>query len=286
MIRRVLPGVCLLVLVSLAEARAQGWRGGPGGPGAPSRSSPTMLLGQESVQKELQLSPAQVQSLTAISEQQRTAMSQTFQLDRSERGARMQEISKQTDALVAQVISPQQQQRLAQISLQQQGARAFDRPDVVQGLGLSPEQLAQIKQVQESANEEMSELFRKQMDEIRKAAEKKAAAVLTPQQAAKWSEARGTTFEGEIVYSRNGSSRSISPGEQAKGEANSPSTDPSKTPTDDKYKAAGRPPSAQKPATTNPAAKKSVPAKFPPQAPAKKSPPAAKKPSTDPAPNP
>jgi len=52
-----------------------------------------MLLSQESVQKDLQLNPQQVQALTTIFEQQRTAMSQAFQLDREERGARLQDLA-------------------------------------------------------------------------------------------------------------------------------------------------------------------------------------------------
>src|ERR1041385_2004098 len=97
MLRRVLPVVCLLVLMTAVEAAAQGRRGGPGGgpggPGGPGgfTRSPLTLLSQESVQKELQMTPQQVQAVTTISEQQRTAMGQAFQLDREERGARMQE---------------------------------------------------------------------------------------------------------------------------------------------------------------------------------------------------
>ena len=175
-----------------------------------------MLLGQESVQKELQLTPTQVQALNSISEKQRTAMSQAFQLDREERGDKIQQISKQTESMIGQVLSPQQQQRLMQISLQQQGTRAFERPDVVQGLGLTPEQLAQIQQIRDATSAEMAELFRKQMEEIRKAAEQKVVAVFTPEQQAKWNETRGANFEGEIIPpSRSGPPRDRSPGEEA-----------------------------------------------------------------------
>src|SRR6185437_10360401 len=101
MLRRVLPVACLLVVFSAVDATAQGRRGGgpgggPGGPGGPGgfTRSPFTLLSQESVQKELQMTPQQVQAVTTINEQQRTAMGQAFQLDREERGTRMQEISK------------------------------------------------------------------------------------------------------------------------------------------------------------------------------------------------
>ncbi|HWB00139.1 MAG TPA: hypothetical protein VG713_16710 [Pirellulales bacterium] len=278
MFLRALPLVCVLIVVMVTDATAQSRRGGwsrRGGPGGSSRSSPTMLLGQESVQKELQLNPKQIEALTKISEQQRAAMSQLFQqdLDRDERSEQMQAIGKQAEAMVANILSPQQVQRLTQISLQQQGARAFERPEVVQGLGLTPEQLAQIEQVQEAANEEISELFRKQMEEIRKAAEQRVVqVVLNPDQAAQWNQARGETFTGEIVYQRYGSS-SRSPGETA-SESNA-SSSATQNPSDSKYKAApggtsaqrSTAPNAKKPATVAP---KAPPAKKP-VAPPKKS---------------
>jgi hypothetical protein len=268
MFRRVLPVVCLLVLVTVSEATAQGRRGpggqagpggpggGPGGPGGFTRS-PMMLLGQESVQKELQMTTQQVQALTTIFEQQRTAMTQAFQLDREERGTRMQEIGKQAETQVAQVLNPQQQQRLTQISLQQQGTRVLDRPEVAQELGLTPEQLKQIQEIQAANTEEMNELFRKQMEQLRKAAEKKVTAVLTPQQLEKWNTARGEPFEGEIVMPRfGGPPRGTSPGEQAARDSNRPSTESSKSSSSESPSSPnGRPAANSKTTPKKPAAK-------------------------------
>ncbi|HEY5311580.1 MAG TPA: hypothetical protein VIK18_03645 [Pirellulales bacterium] len=280
MFRRVLPVVCLLALATATDALAQGrqggggrggpggGRGGPGG-GFSRTSSPSMLLGQDSVQKELQLTTQQVQAIKSISEQQRTAMSQTYQLDREERGEKMQQISKQTETMLGQVLSPQQQQRLLQISLQQQGTRAFERPDVVQGLGLTSEQLAQIQQIRDATSAEMAELFRKQMEEIRKAAEQKVVAVFTPEQQAKWNETRGTTFEGEIVPpSRFGPPRDRSPGEEANGGTRTRSADSSSATPGDRYNARGRSSATPKSTAMTPASKK--PVKKPVKAPVKK----------------
>jgi hypothetical protein len=245
-----------------------------------------MLLGQESVQKELQLTPQQVQALTSISEQQRTSMQQAFQLDREERGDKIQQINKQAENMVGQVLSPQQQQRLMQISLQQQGTRAFERPEVVQGLGLTPEQLSQIQQIRDATNEEISALFRKQMEEVRKAAEKKVEAVFTPEQAAKWTDTRGATFEGEIVQPTRfggGPPRDRSPGEEANRASRSQSqstTTPSIATNDS---GAGRSSATPRSAAMSPAAKK--PVKKPvTKAPAKKTPVSSKKTPTTPTP--
>lgn len=281
MFRRVLPVVCLLALGVGSDAVAQrgggdrggdrgggdrGGRGGPGG-GFSRSSSPTMLLGQDSVQKELQLNSQQVQALKTIFEQQRTAMSQAFQLDREERGEKIQKISQQTETMIGNVLSPQQQQRLMQISLQQQGTRAFERPDVVQGLALTPEQLTQIQQIRDATSAEMAELFRKQMEEIRKAAEQKVVAVFTPEQQAKWNETRGTTFEGEIVPpSRFGPPRDRSPGEEAnRGSRSRSSNSPSASGS-----AGGRQSATPKAGAMSPAGKK--PVKKPVKTPVKKTP--------------
>ncbi|HWC89599.1 MAG TPA: hypothetical protein VG433_08090 [Pirellulales bacterium] len=238
-----------------------------------------MLLGQDSVQKELQLTSPQVQALKTISENQRTAMSQAYQLDREERGEKIQKINQQTETMIGNVLTPQQQQRLMQISLQQQGTRAFERPDVVQGLGLTPEQLTQIQQIRDATSAEMAELFRKQMEEIRKAAEQKVVAVFTPEQQAKWNETRGSTFEGEIVPpSRFGPPRDRSPGEEANRGSRSRSSDsPSAS--------GGRQSATPKAGAMTPAGKK--PVKKPVKTPVKKTPTAkTKQPPAQPATNP
>ncbi|HEX4147796.1 MAG TPA: hypothetical protein VHY20_02365 [Pirellulales bacterium] len=299
MFRRALPVVCLLALVLVTESMAQDrGRGGPGGSsggdrggdrggrggysGRSSRSSPVSLLGQESVQKELQLTPKQVQALASISEQQRAAISQAYQLEREERYPKIEEINKQTEGLVGQVITPQQLQRLMQISIQQQGTRAFERPEVIEGLGLTQEQLSQISQIREATSEEMQELFRKQMEEIRKASEKKVVAVFSPQQQAQWSQVRGETFEGEIVSTRYGSSRSSSPGEtiRSPGEealrGSSSSSQSSKPATADSTR--GRPTTTPpRSAAMNAPAKKPTAAKTPAKVVPKKTTPATTK---------
>lgn len=297
MYRRVLLVVCLLASGTVTDALAQGrggfggdrggGRGGPGG-GFSRTSSPAMLLGQDSVQKELQLTSQQVQAVKSISEQQRTAMSQAYQLDREERGEKIQKINQQTETMLGQVLSPQQQQRLMQISIQQQGTRAFERPDVVQGLGLTPEQLSQIQQIRDATSAEMAELFRKQMEEIRKAAEQKVVAVFTPEQQAKWNETRGTTFEGEIVQpSRFGPPRDRSPGEEANRTSRSGRSS-SASSSGDRSDTRSRASAIPKATAMTPAGKK--PVKKPVKTPVKKSANAKAKqpatPATDTAPTP
>jgi len=117
---------------------------------------------------------------------------------------------------------------LTHINLQQQGTRVLEQPEVAQQLNLTTEQLAKIKEIQEASSEEVSALFRKQMEEIRKAAEKKVTSVFTPDQLAKWNEARGEPFTGEIVIPRfgGGPPRGTSPGEQsARPTSDAPKTD-------------------------------------------------------------
>jgi hypothetical protein len=200
--RLVLPVTCCLVLSTVpvwAQPPADGGSGRGGRFGGMRSSSPAMLLGQESVQKDLSLSPEQIQAINSISEQRRAAMSEAFQLDRSERDQRMQEISKQSDAMIGQVLGPQQLKRLNEISVQQQGSRAFSQSETAQLLGLSPDQMANIQKLQEEGDAEAQAAMRKASEEARAATEQKIMALFTPEQQEKWSQVRGQKFEGEIV---------------------------------------------------------------------------------------
>ena len=243
------------------------------------------------MQKELKLSPQQVQAIANINEQHATPSRRPTSSIAKSAIRRSNRSTKQTEAMIGQVISPQQFQRLTQISLQQQGTCAFERPDVIEGLGLTQEQLSQIQQIRDQTSEEMQELFRKQMEEIRKASEKKVVATFSPQQQAQWNQARGETFEGEIVSSRYGGPRSSSPGEQIRspgeealrGSSSSSSQSAAATPTpttNPNPNMRGRPTTTQRSAAMNAPAKKPTLTKTPAKTPVKKPTTAAKKPTT------
>jgi Spy/CpxP family protein refolding chaperone len=196
----------VLALAALAllagPALAQRGRGMFGG------GSPAMLLTQKSVQEELKLTPEQVKKVEAFAAKQRETFQGLRDLDQDARREKMQQLAKEGEQTVKDTLNADQQKRLRQISLQQQGAFALANPQIAKKLGLSDDQQAKIKDVMADAQEKMRDAFqggfndetRKKMQEIRKETNTKALAVLTDEQKAKWKAMTGKRFTGEIRF--------------------------------------------------------------------------------------
>ena len=64
---------------------------------------------------------------------------------------KFEEAGKGIDEKVGKILDAKQAERLQQLQLQREGAMALNRPEVIQKLGLSEEQQAKIKKIQEDA---------------------------------------------------------------------------------------------------------------------------------------
>jgi Spy/CpxP family protein refolding chaperone len=161
------------------------------------------LLSQESVQKDLKLSDDQVTKVKELQKKQREALQG---VSREERRTKMQEQAKATQKAVKEILKPEQQKRLDQITLQREGTRALSRKEVAEALKISDEQKEKIKTIREEARKETSGLrgngnnqdARKKVAEIRKSSSEKVMNVLTSEQKAKLKELQGEPFNGEI----------------------------------------------------------------------------------------
>jgi Spy/CpxP family protein refolding chaperone len=162
-----------------------------------------MLLGQESVQKELKLSDEQVSKVKELGEKQRESFRDFQNLSREERQARTKEMEK----AVTDLLKPEQAKRLKQISLQQRGGGALTDEEVQKTLNLSAEQVEKVRAIEQDGRAAMKELFQpggdpqegfKKMQEFRKTQNEKFLNVLTPDQKTKWKELVGEEFKGEI----------------------------------------------------------------------------------------
>jgi len=227
MLRRnaLIAGV-ILVLGSIAvTASAQPGAGGrPGGfgGGMMGGGSSAMLLRMPEVQKELNLSDdqkKQIETLLADAMQQaRASFGQVnFQelqnLSADEREKRLadmrkkfEDVGKGTDEKVAKILDTDQAERLHQLQLQQQGAMALFRPEVIQKLRLSDDQQAKMKKIQEDARpkgmtfdpnqsaEDRQAMFKKMRDQFDKA-QKEILAVLTDDQMLDWTNMCGKEFK-------------------------------------------------------------------------------------------
>jgi Spy/CpxP family protein refolding chaperone len=198
----------LVVALSASIASAQGRRqGGPGfgGPGfgGPGQMGDLQLVQIEQVAKELEIVDDQKQQLTKLSEEAREEMGKLFEgfrdLSREERQAKMEENRKAMEEKQAEwkkkvgdILMPQQQARLKEIRIQLMGNGALADKEVAKELGLTEDQVNQLKTIRDESGTKMRELFtsarenggdfsgiREKADELRKESSEKSLAVLT-----------------------------------------------------------------------------------------------------------
>jgi hypothetical protein len=171
------------------------------------------LLSQKSVQEELKLTADQVTKVTEAQRKQMAARQQGGDLSPEERAKKNQEMTKEADKVVADALQPEQAKRLKQITLQVQGAQAFNNPEVAKTLNITDEQKQKLKGIQDNANKERAALRQgggdrqeamKKMQEIGKKTNTEAMALLKDDQKAKWKEMTGEPFKGEITFGPGG----------------------------------------------------------------------------------
>jgi hypothetical protein len=108
-----------------------------------------VLVYNEDVQKDLELSKAQHDKLDKLSgdlDQQRKKSFEAFRrLSAEERKQRFLDMARATDAGLREVLTERQFQRLGQIALQLQGLSAFRDPDIAKALDLTAEQKARLR---------------------------------------------------------------------------------------------------------------------------------------------
>jgi serine/threonine protein kinase len=185
------------------------------------------LLEKAAVLDDLHASPTQrerIAELRRTTEQARVPVSEFLRMNHEQRRQRFIDEARASDAGIKSILTPEQQGRLRQIALQARGIGAFQEAEVVARLRLTAEQRERIRGI------EMGLFFGKggfgprpgspkgkgrseppprrpgpQMDEeAQKAAMKKALAVLTEEQAGRWREMIGETFEGALMLHPRG----------------------------------------------------------------------------------
>jgi hypothetical protein len=176
---------------------------GPGGVRMGAPNSSAMLLEMAEVQKELAVTDAQKEKITALQADARAAMDKAMQdfdpraaqdLEPEEREkrmaemrAKMEENNKKMDERVAEMLDAKQLARLKQLRLQREGVGALTRGDIAEKLVLTDEQKKKINGEQPSFN------FGPPRPNPR--AMTNALAHLTDEQKAKWTELTGAEFK-------------------------------------------------------------------------------------------
>jgi Spy/CpxP family protein refolding chaperone len=179
------------------------------------------LLRLEQVQKELNLSDQQKEKLKGLGREARperpadggdlTPEERQQKLDEFRKKARerMEKIEKR----LAEILKPEQLERLKQIRLQATGAAALADPQVVKALGITDDQRAKLKKLYDGAGEKRRELRgsmrdlspdereakraenQKKIRQIEKELMDKALEVLTPEQREKFEKMKGKKFD-------------------------------------------------------------------------------------------
>jgi hypothetical protein len=211
--RAMLQGVVGLGLVALLAGPALAQGGGRGGFGMGGGGGVAMLIGNESVQKELKLDDTQVTKAKEVAdknmEKMRAAREENQGLEREEMMKKMQELGKEmnesTKKAIAEFLKPEQLTRLDQISCQTRGALAFADPEIAKKLNITDAQKGEIKTISDDMNEQMRELRQgfpddregtmKKMTELRKETLGKIVAKFNDEQQKTWKEMIGAPFE-------------------------------------------------------------------------------------------
>jgi Spy/CpxP family protein refolding chaperone len=172
-------GVALLTVSAFAQGfggmRGQGRGGGMMMRGMGGVMPAGMLLMREDVQEELKLSSEQIDKLKDAQEAMQQKMRENFQRGGGRAGGgepgggggggamreAMLAIQKESDETIAKILTPEQSKRLKEISLQLSGNRAVMRPEVQKDLGLTPDQVKKIQDLQTKQQEAMRSVMQK-----------------------------------------------------------------------------------------------------------------------------
>jgi Spy/CpxP family protein refolding chaperone len=186
-----------LVGVALAQRGGMGFGGGLG-----------FLAMNPGVQKEIKVTDEQRDKLkdamTKVREDHKDDFAKFRDLSDEEKQKLMKTFNDETDKALGKVLDDKQMKRLRQIGLQQQGARAFQNPEVQGKLKLTNDQKEKIKTLNEEAIQKMRDLFQgggdreenaKKFAELRKDTMEKVTGVLTDDQKKTWKEMTGEPFE-------------------------------------------------------------------------------------------
>jgi hypothetical protein len=204
-------GVCALTALLAGPVLAQGGRGNRGG-GAGGLGA---LLTNDSVQKELKLEKEAIdkvkEAVTKVQDAHKDDTAKLRDLTGEERRTKTAELTAtmndETLKAVGDILKPEQIKRLKQIDVQQAGAQAFTRADVVKALSLKDDQKDKIKTIAADMTKALADLRaagggaagraanQEKITALRKETMDKVVGLLTDDQKKAFKEMTGDAFE-------------------------------------------------------------------------------------------
>jgi serine/threonine protein kinase len=166
-----------------------------------------MLLGDRSVQDDLELTREQRDKVKALAEgitrHWRDAVHNLGELGQEDRRRRIIELAQNTEAALPQLLTPEQGRRLKQILIQVRAPHSFSSPEVAEVLQLTPAQKERIRGIQDDLSlakwnylqpEADRSALRKKIDEMKRNACEQILRTLTAEQRAAWRNLTGAPF--------------------------------------------------------------------------------------------
>lgn len=203
-------GVAAVVAFMIQPASAQ--RGG--GMGRMRGFSSATIATLDEVQAELKLTDAQKTEIATINDDMRSSMRDLFSGgdrpdgDRSNLDA-FEKLNQEATAKVDKVLDPAQVKRFQEITLQVNGASALNDSAVREQLHFTDEQTSKYEEARNAnrdAMQELQDLSREERqakrDELRKAADDRLLAILTPEQQTEFEAMKGAPLEIDLSQLR------------------------------------------------------------------------------------
>ncbi len=168
-----------------------------------------VLLRHKAVRDDLKLTHQEARKIHEFTEAQWKKTEQIEELpDAKERDRKYEELTREDEKFLDEVLTVAQHKRLDQITLQVAALLWIKRPEIAAALKLTDEQKQKAAQYQQEARKEMEELLystkeRNRHAELRKLNElckQRFLELLTDEQEAKYAEMIGPPFRGELRF--------------------------------------------------------------------------------------
>ena len=168
-----------------------------------------VLLRHKAVRDDLKLTGREARRINEFTEQQWKKEQEVEAIaDEKERDRRFDEMTREDERFLGEILKPEQKKRLDQITLQVAGLLWISRPEVAAALKLTDEQKEKVVELQKAARKEMEELLysekrRDRQAELRahqEACKQRILELLTDEQEAKYTELAGEPFRGELKF--------------------------------------------------------------------------------------
>jgi hypothetical protein len=168
-----------------------------------------VLLRHKAVRDDLKLTHREARKIHEFTEEQWKKAEKAEELpDAKERDRKYEEMTKENEKFLDELLTPAQHKRLDQITLQVAGLLWINRPDIATAIKLTDEQKKKAAQYQQEARKEMEELLHSttrrdrhaEMRKLHATSKNRLLELLTDEQETTYHAMTGPPFRGELRF--------------------------------------------------------------------------------------